>query len=93
MERQAKTGILPAFRSISTTVELRTILDKEYVWGNPIKDFSPKIIGWVPIVSVDIKTDSANDQHFYFQAVIEELNIIIQELTAAIKIAEIASKN
>ncbi len=88
LEKISKRGVLPCFQNISTTVEVRSVVEKDYNLEKPASEYEPKIISRIPIISIDIRTDSGNDQHLYFQASIEEASAIIQELLASIKIAE-----
>jgi hypothetical protein len=85
---RSKNGVLPCFKSISTTVELRAVLENEYQWKDPVENFSPKIIELIPIISVSLHTDSHTEDHYYFQIPVDDLDLVIKELLSAKKIAE-----
>jgi hypothetical protein len=87
-ERISKLGVLPSFSGINTSVELRSIIERNIRFDESVDEYSPNLIGYIPIISISISSDDENNSNYYFQATIEETIIIIKNLQAALKISE-----
>lgn len=91
-ERRTESGVLPVFRGVDTTVELRAVLKNEYKLGTDVELFEPELQSMCSVVSVAISVDSGLNKNFTFQATPDELNYLISELRAAQKCASIMEK-
>ena len=87
-ERKSKLGVLPSFTGISTSVELRAIIEREIDVKESLDEYLPILLGYIPIVSISIHSDDENNSNYFLQATIDETKLIIRELQAAIKISE-----
>lgn len=91
--RTAEAGVLPYFSGANTTVELRTVLKREYKWGENIDEFVPSIQTLTPVISVAIKVDSGSSKSFTFQTSPKDVQYLIDELRSALKIASAIENN
>lgn len=91
-ETAEAVGVMPFFAGISSTVELRAILEKEYEKGTDVSNYEPVIARTIPIVSVAINVDSGMLKRFMFQARPKDLEYVIRELQAAVKTAGALAK-
>lgn len=81
-ERSAKGGVLPTFRVIGYTVEVRPIRKDIYRWGADVEDYQPEIMGTVEVASIHLGVDEGPVSDIYFQADEDDVDGIIAALTA-----------
>jgi hypothetical protein len=65
-------------------VELRAVQQGHYKWGERIEDYSPRVIGCVPVVSIHLGVDT-DAPDFFFQMREDQIDDLISELLAARK--------
>lgn len=78
-------GILPNFKGVGTTVELRAVMTKKFEWGDDVDKYEPSLDGLVGVASIRIKLADSDPEHFSFQATEVELTNLISSLQAAQK--------
>jgi hypothetical protein len=81
-----RKGVLPYFCGCNITIEDRYVLDKDYSYGLDIKQYDPKVLCKIPIVSIHFLTDANNNNDFFFQASVEDVKFIINKLYSALVI-------
>jgi hypothetical protein len=79
-------GVLPYFISCDTTFEDRYVIENEFVYGDSVEGYEPKILCKIPIISIHINTDEGNNDGFNFQASPEDVQNIINKLYATLLI-------
>lgn len=84
-EERTREGILPTFKSLGITVELRAIGRDHYRWGTPVDAYAPQILGVVGLFSIHIGLDAGNPKDIYFQADETSINNMVASLQAARK--------
>ncbi len=85
LERTAKGGVFPTFKSFGYTVEIRPIRRDFFRWGRPAEEYDPEILGSVMLVSFAIGVNEGLVEDFYFQATEEDIDNMIATLMAAKK--------
>jgi hypothetical protein len=84
--REFSQGVLPSFRSIGTTVELRSIVPDPYKLGDEVSKYQPKSEGLIPIASITLSATPGADERectrICFQCDEEELQWVIDKLEA-----------
>lgn len=88
-ERSFGTGIFPSLKGAGTTVELRGIFDKPFSWGTSVEDYAPQLRDLVAVVSVHLMMDAGSPDEIWFQATPDEIELLIGELEAARKQADV----
>jgi hypothetical protein len=76
-------GVLPSFKSIGTTVELRAVIAPKFRFGMKPDEYAPQVASVVPIVSISIGVDVGMPERFHFQASERELKLLLAQLEAA----------
>jgi hypothetical protein len=81
-------GILPKFQHMSSTVELRGVIDNgffdpEKQTDLDVSDYQPRIIDLVEVASVHLETDTGD--HYYFQMTEADIGSVIRSLTATLR--------
>lgn len=87
-QRHAEAGVLPVFKSLGVTVEVRAVRKDRYRWGMPLEGddgYSPEIMGTAMIASVHIGVDEGFPQEFCFQMDEADVDNFVASLTAAKK--------
>lgn len=84
-ESQARGGVLPVFKSIGMTVEVRSVSQDRYRWGTKVKDYKPAVLGTTMIASVHIGLDEGLVKQVYFQVDEIDLDNIIASFQATKK--------
>jgi hypothetical protein len=80
--RQVGSGVLPSFKGVGVTVELRAVLDPAYESGKASpEDYKPELIAWLPIASIAMTTDT--DERIGFECDAEALDILLDHLQVA----------
>jgi hypothetical protein len=87
-----EAGVLPSFRGCGVTVEMRAVIDDKFGFGMDLEKYKPKIVGHAPVISVHLHTDSGVLDEFIFQASPEELQLLVDNLRAALTEAEAFKK-
>lgn len=82
---EADVGVLPTLAGITTSVELRAVLRKDFELGDDPSKYVPEIEEVRPIVSVSIRLDSGTPSTFAFQSAPQHLEYLISQLQAAQK--------
>lgn len=91
LRRRYERGTLPRFERISSTVELRGIIENsrsDVLSGPPPEDdpeldrYRPSLVGLVGVASVHISTD--NEDHHFFQMTEQDLTSAIRSLRATL---------
>jgi len=85
LQRTYETGVLPSFKGIGTTVELRGIQDIEFQFGDVVEQYTPHFVGLVGVASIRIRVDEGNPDIFCFQASDRQLTNLIDALRATQK--------
>ena len=85
LKRTYETGILPSFKGIGTTVELRGVQEVEFEFGDDVERYAPTFVGLVGLASIRINLEGSDPKFFYFQASDKELTDIIDALRATQK--------
>ena len=80
-----ETGVLPSFKGIGTTVEVRAVMATEYEWGKSVEEYTPALAEIVGVASIRIKLARSQPEAFCFQATNDELKILIDSLRATQK--------
>ena len=78
-------GVLPTLKSCGTTVEMRAVQKDRYHWGESLETYVPQIMDITGVVSIHIGLDEGTPEDFYFQASVDDLDLLIQQFTAAKK--------
>jgi len=81
-------GILPSIKGGGTTVELRGVFDKTFSWGTSVEEYAPELRDLVAVVSVHLIFDQGLPDEIWFQATQDEIDLLISELQAARKQAD-----
>jgi hypothetical protein len=79
LKNTSAVGVLPVFKSIGSTIELRPIMKNEYPLGTDVDKFKPEISGFIPIVSLAIETDETNSKPTIFQLEPSDVDILINK--------------
>ena len=85
LRRTFERGILPSFKGIGTTVELRGIQDVEFKFGDDVEKYTPSFTGLVGVASIRIRVDEGEPEIFSFQASDKSLTNLIDALRATQK--------
>jgi hypothetical protein len=88
-----ESGVLPRWKGIGTSVELRGVFDAEFHFGDVLSNFSPKLTSISPIISVVITLSGGDPERFSFQIKLSQLDLLIDSLEAARKQATILRKS
>lgn len=84
-EQLTAGGVLPSFKVLGYTVEVRPIRKQIYRWGRDVDKYQPQILRTVQIASIHIGVDAGPVKDIYFQADGVALNNMISTLKAAKK--------
>ncbi len=84
-ERSTTGGVLPVFKSMGCTVEVRPIRKETFRWGEPVDTYAPEILGTVMVASIHIGVDEGAMKDLYFQANEENIDNIIDSMRATKK--------
>jgi hypothetical protein len=87
-KRVYEAGVLPSLKSCGNTVEFRAIIEDRFRFGMVADDYHPRILGYAPVISVHLSTDSGFVDDFSFQASPQEISLLIDNLRAALREAE-----
>jgi hypothetical protein len=77
--------VLPFFKSLGCTVEVRPIRKDVFRWGQSVETYAPEILGTVMVASIHIGVDEGAMEDFYFQASERDIDNIIDSLRVAKK--------
>ena len=88
-----EAGILPNFKGIGTTVELRAVMAKKFEWGEDVDKYEPSLTEMVGIASIKINLAASDPESFSFQATDAELTNLINSLRAAQKELRLLTQN
>ncbi len=84
-ERSTTGGVLPVFKSMGCTVEVRPIRKEIFRWGQSVEAYAPEILGTVMVASIHIGVDAGDTKDFYFQADEKQIDNIIDSMRVAKK--------
>lgn len=92
-ERAAVSSTLPQWKSISTAVDLRAIIQDSYKMADPVDTYSPACKGFSPVIIVSLSVEDFEDQvqSLTFQATEESFRRLLSCLIAAQKDLEVAT--
>lgn len=78
-------GVLPSWKGIGATVELRAVLGSNYKMGDDVENYKPACVDIVPVASISLRVDQGEPERFYFQLTEHELKDLIDNLKATLK--------
>lgn len=81
-KRQAATGVLPKFKTIGYTAELRSVREGIYRWGTDVGQYEPEILGTVQVASIHLGVDRGPFDDIYFQVEEDGVDYMISTLQA-----------
>jgi hypothetical protein len=82
LKNMTARGALPCIKNIRSTIELRAIIENGYKVGTKSSAYTPIVKGIVPIASIGIDTDIDTQSSFFFQATSEDVDVLIDKLSA-----------
>lgn len=85
LERIYAAGVLPTINEFGVTVEFRAVQTDKYRPDSAAADYTPNIVGMVPVASLHVGVDRGAVNDFCFQADERELDMMINALEAAKK--------
>jgi hypothetical protein len=78
-------GITPSLELAETTVELRGVIKPDFEVGDRAETYEPRIMGFVPVVSVRIQLDRGQPNDICFQCDEFQWNLLLEHLQATNK--------
>jgi hypothetical protein len=86
-EQSWSTGVLPSFKGIGHTIEMRGVFEKKFHLGQKLSEYNPVILDIIPIISIGISNvnELGEEESFGFHATIDQVKLIINELQSSLK--------
>jgi hypothetical protein len=78
-------GITPSFELAETTVELRGIIKPDFEVGDKAESYEPRLMGFVPVVSLRILLDRGEPSEICFQCDEFQWNLLLEHIRATDK--------
>lgn len=85
LNKRYANSLIPSFTGITSLIDFRTVFEQPYQYGDDLDKYSPKCLGFIPVVLICLQRSGEENKLFEFQCEPEDLDLIISRLQAIAK--------